>query len=86
MHVNFVCKLWLLTQSSLMRKWKIMLAYRTQNLPNCHLHRHDLYQIESLSGYFISSCDKPICPYKLSKQGQFVNKELGMDVTSGKKG
>ena len=30
---------------------------------------------DSLSGYFILSRDNPICPYKLSKQLQFVNNE-----------
>ena len=41
---------------------------------------------DSLSRYFVSSCDKTICPYKVSKQRQFVNNELCMDATSGKKG
>ena len=112
-----------LPQSSLMHAWK---TYLTNNLPNCHLLRHDLYPIiikmiiiftwgniflisymyvrslyrwrvchagsrhlqwnliesdrnsgDSLSGYFILSRDNPICPYKLSKQLQFVKQRKG---------
>ena len=41
----------------------------------CNLIESDRNSGDSLSGYFILSRDNPICPYKLSKQLQFVNNE-----------